>query len=101
MRDTVDSDARSHKSYVLGMLYYRFISENLTAYLNQQERAAGDAAFDYAQLDDASAEFGREATVSDKGFSSVPSELVQNVRARAAADVNLNETLERVFRDIA
>lgn len=37
MRDTVDSDARSHTSYVLGLLFYRFISENLTAYLNQQE----------------------------------------------------------------
>ncbi len=37
MRDTVDSDARSHTGYVLGMLFCRFISENLTAYLNQQE----------------------------------------------------------------
>lgn len=37
VRDTVDSDARSHTSYVLGMLFCRFISENLTAYLNQQE----------------------------------------------------------------
>lgn len=93
-------DGWDFKSYVLGMLFYRFISENLTAYLNAQERAAGEADFDYAQLGDADAEFGREVTVSDKGFYIVPSELFQNVRARAAGDVNLNETLERVFRDI-
>ena len=35
-------DGWDFKSYVLGMLFYRFISENLTAYLNRQERAAGD-----------------------------------------------------------
>ena len=36
-------DGWDFKSYVLGMLFYRFISENLTAYLNEQERKAGDA----------------------------------------------------------
>lgn len=34
-------DGWDFKSYVLGMLFYRFISENLTAYLNTQERKAG------------------------------------------------------------
>ena len=34
-------DGWDFKSYVLGILFYRFISENLTAYLNQQERQAG------------------------------------------------------------
>jgi len=38
------------KSYVLGILFYRFISENLTAYLNRLEREAGDEDFDYTQL---------------------------------------------------
>jgi HsdM-like protein len=33
-------DGWDFKSYVLGMLFYRFISENLTAYLNEQEREA-------------------------------------------------------------
>lgn len=41
------------KSYVLGILFYRFSSENLTAYLNVQERSAGDASFDDAVLLDA------------------------------------------------
>ncbi|MFJ6533529.1 type I restriction-modification system subunit M [Microbacterium sp. NPDC091662] len=93
-------DGWDFKSYVLGMLFYRFISENLTAYLNEGEREAGDAEFDYTQLPDAAAEFGRAETVAEKGFYIVPSELFANVRARAASDENLNETLERVFKNI-
>jgi len=93
-------DGWDFKSYVLGMLFYRFISENLTAYLNVQERAAGRAEFDYAGLPDADAEFGRRETVAEKGFYILPSELFANVRTRAARDENLNETLERVFRNI-
>ncbi|PKQ36231.1 MAG: type I restriction-modification system subunit M [Actinobacteria bacterium HGW-Actinobacteria-11] len=93
-------DGWDFKSYVLGMLFYRFISENLTAYLNKGEHEAGDAEFDYTHLPDAAAEFGREETVAEKGFYIVPSELFANVRARAASDENLNETLERVFKNI-
>ena len=43
-------DGWDFKSYVLGMLFYRFISENLAAYLNEQERKAGNPDFDYAHL---------------------------------------------------
>ncbi len=39
-------DGWDFKAYVLGTLFYRFISENLTAYLNEQERRAGSADFD-------------------------------------------------------
>lgn len=93
-------DGWDFKSYVLGMLFYRFISENLTAYINKGEHEAGDAEFDYVRLPDAAAEFGRAETVAEKGFYIVPSELFANVRARAASDENLNETLERVFKNI-
>jgi len=93
-------DGWDFKGYVLGMLFYRFISENLTDFLNGLERAANVPDFDYAQLSDGRAEFGRDVTVSDKGFYILPSELFANVRARAADDADLNETLERVFRNI-
>ncbi len=93
-------DGWDFKSYVLGMLFYRFISENLAAYLDREEHKAGDNSFDYAALPDAQAEFGRIETVAEKGFYILPSELFQNVRSRAAADENLNETLERVFAHI-
>ena len=88
------------KSYVLGMFFSRFISENLTAYINELERSAGEASFDYARMSDADAEFGRQETVAEKGFYILPSELFANVRKRAASDENLNETLERVFKHI-
>lgn len=93
-------DGWDFKSYVLGMLFYRFISENLASYINAAERAAGSADFDYASLPDSQAEFGRKVTVDEKGFYILPSELFQRVRATAAKDENLNETLERVFKHI-
>jgi len=93
-------DGWDFKSYVLGMLFYRFISENLVAYLNDQERRAGHPKFDYATLSDADALQGRQETVVEKGFYILPSQLFSNVRQRARHDANLNETLSRVFKDI-
>lgn len=93
-------DGWDFKSYVLGMLFYRFISENLTSYINRSERDAGEADFDYAKLPDSQAEFGRKETVEEKGVYILPSELFRSVRAKAAHDANLNETLARVFKNI-
>ena len=88
------------KSYVLGTMFYRYISENLTNYINAGEIEAGNTEFDYARLSDAEAEEAREGLIQEKGFFMLPSELFCNVRANAANDENLNETLERVFRNI-
>lgn len=93
-------DGWDFKTYVLGMLFYRFISENLTAYLNDLEHKAGNVGFDYTALPDKDAEFGRRETVAEKGFYILPSELFANVRQRARGDEHLNETLERIFRHI-
>ncbi len=93
-------DGWDFKTYVLGILFYRFISENLAAYLNDLERKAGLPDFDYAKLVDTEAEFGRNITVEEKGFYILPSELFENVRSGAPRDENLNETLERVFKNI-
>ena len=88
------------KQYVLGILFYRYISENIAAYINVGEHEAGDPSFDYANLSDEDAEQARVDLVATKGFFILPSELFKNVRARAAADENLNETLERIFKHI-
>ena len=93
-------DGWDFKQYVLGMLFYRYISENLAAYINEGEHAAGDTAFNYATLADSDAEQARDDLVKTKGFFILPSELFENVRKRAATDENLNETLESVFNDI-
>lgn len=93
-------DGWDFKNYVLGTMFYRYISENLTNYINRGERAAGNLDFDYAQMSDEDAEEAREGLVEEKGFFILPSELFCNVRAHASLDVNLNETLERVFHHI-
>ena len=93
-------DGWDFKNYVLGTMFYRYISENLTAFINQGEEEAGDVEFDYATLSDEEAEEAREDLVESKGFFILPSELFCNVRRRAANDPNLNETLEKVFRHI-
>ncbi len=93
-------DGWDFKSYVLGMLFYRFISENLTNYINADERRSGKKDFDYADLTDKEAEFGRADTVKEKGFYILPGELFVNVSKRAKDDSNLNETLSKVFDNI-
>lgn len=93
-------DGWDFKQYVLGILFYRFISENLTSYINADERRAGKKDFDYATLSNKEAEFGRADTVKEKGFYILPSELFVNVRKNARNDANLNETLTKVFRNI-
>ena len=93
-------DGWDFKSYVLGIMFYRYISENLTNYINADEIAAGNADFDYAKLSDEEAEQAREDLVQTKGFFILPSELFVNVRARAPQDDNLNMTMEAVFRHI-
>jgi len=55
-------DGWDFKQNVLGMLFYRFISENLTHYINEQERKV-DPNLDYAKLSDEQAEMGRADTV--------------------------------------
>lgn len=93
-------DGWDFKSYVLGMLFYRFISENLSDFLDRGEHDAGRLDFSFANLPDEDAEPVREDTVKEKGFYIPPSQLFENVRKRARGDANLNETIERVFKGI-
>jgi len=93
-------DGWDFKNYVLGTMFYRYISENLTAYINNGEAAAGNTGFDYVKMNDKDVEEAREDLVEEKGFFILPSELFCNVRANAAKDENLNETLERIFNHI-
>ncbi len=93
-------DGWDFKQYVLGILFYRFISENLTNYINTEERRAGSDSFEYAELSDEQAEFGRADTVKEKGFYILPSELYLNVTKNARDDANLNEKLSQIFKNI-
>lgn len=93
-------DGWDFKQYVLGMLFYRYISENITAYINQGEYEAGNKDFDYIKLSDEDAESARDDLVKTKGFFILPSELFHNLKLRAKDDENLNESLEAIFKNI-
>ena len=90
-------DGWDFKQYVLGFLFYRFISENLANYINKLEP---DTNFDYATLPDDQAEYGRNETLKEKGFYILPSELFINVRKKAKKDKDLNITLNNIFNNI-
>ncbi len=93
-------DGWDFKQYVLGMMFYRYISENLANYINEGELEAGNEGFDYAQLSDEEAEQARQDMVATMGFCILASELFCNVCKKAASDENLNMTLETAFRHI-
>ena len=93
-------DGWDFKQYILGIMFYRYISENITNYINEGERKAGDKNFDYAKLSDEEAESVREDLIKEKGFFILPSQLFCNVCKKAKDDENLNETLEKVFASI-
>ena len=88
------------KAYVLGAMFYRYISENITRCANINEWATGDMDFSYAELSDEVAAKGRSDLIHTKGFYIAPSELFENIHKRARDEHNLNEKLERILRNI-
>ena len=88
------------KSYVFVTMFYRYISENFTAYVNAGEHATGNSDFDYSKISDEDAEVARDGLIQEKGFFILPSELFCNVLKNARGNENLNETIEKVFNNI-
>lgn len=98
-------DGWDFKNYVLGTMFYRYISENICNYINEGEIESGNTDFDYAQMSDEDAEEARQGLVEEKGFFILPSELFCNIRNKANTDdewakEHLNEVLEKVFNNI-
>ena len=93
-------DGWEFKAYVLGSIFYRFISENICDYIHQLMKEAGQPDFDYANISDEMAENIRQKMVEEKGYFILPSQLFQNVIKTAEKDENLNERLTNIFRSI-
>lgn len=93
-------DGWEFKAYVLGSIFYRFISENMCDYIHQLMKDAGQPDFDYASISDEMAENIRQKMVEEKGYFILPSQLFQNVVQKADKDENLNEHLTNIFRSI-
>lgn len=93
-------DGWNFKAYVLGSIFYRFISENICDYIHKLMKDAGQPDFDYANISDEMAENIRQKMVEEKGYFILPSQLFQNVVKNADKDDNLNETLSKIFSSI-
>ena len=93
-------DGWEFKSYVLGSIFYRFISENICDYFNKRMHDFGYPDFNYVDMDDEQAMGGKDDAVQTKGFFILPSQLFQNVVKTAEKDENLNEHLTAIFRSI-
>ena len=94
-------DGWDFKQYILGILFYRFISEHMADYFDRAEHEAGDLEFRYADLSNQEAEQDfKPGTVEDKGFFILPSQLFENVVKNASQNENLNEELANIFQDI-
>lgn len=94
-------DGWDFKQYILGILFYRFISENISDYFDRAEHEAGDEEFRYADLsDDEALEDFKPGTVDEKGFFILPSQLFENVIKTAESNENLNTDLADIFKEI-
>lgn len=89
-------DGWDFKQYVLGTLFYRFISENFAAYIE-----GGDDSIDYAKLNDVviTPEIKDDA-IKTKGYFIYPSQLFSNVAASANTNESLNTDLATIFAAI-
>ena len=82
-------DGWDFKQYVLGALFYRFISENFSSYIE-----AGDDSICYAKLDDSViTDDIKDDAIKTKGYFIYPSQLFCNVAAKANTNDRLNADL--------
>lgn len=89
-------DGWDFKHFVLGALFYRFISENFTNYIE-----GGDDSINYANLsDEVITPEIKDDAIKTKGYFIYPSQLFVNVVATANTNKNLNTELKTIFTDI-
>lgn len=93
-------DGWDFKQYVLGLLFYRFISENIENYVNENQRKAGITDFQYRNISDEEALLGKTQILDEKGFFILPSELFYNIKKDADKNENLNVVISNVFKNI-
>lgn len=88
-------DGWDFKQYVLGMLFYRYLSESQVRFIQEQY----DLEDSFEKIDDEMfTDEVKRMIVSERGFFLLPSQLFSVVHAKARQDQNLNETLANVFK---
>ena len=93
-------DGWDFKAYVLGTLFYRYLCEHLVHVINTEQIEAGDEGFNYAELDDETAEDAREHYTEMLGYYIVPSQLFDALEEGSKTNQNLNIDLDKAFRAV-
>ncbi len=93
-------DGWDFKQYVLGLLFYRFISEYIENYVNNNQRKFGIKDFQYRNISDEEALLGKSQILEEKGLFILPSELFCNIRKGADKNENLNVVISNIFNNI-
>jgi type I restriction enzyme M protein len=91
-------DGWDFKQYVLGTLFYRFVSENFSSYIQ-----AGDESFNYSELPDTDSRISqknKDDTIKTKGYFIYPSQLFVNIAKNANTNESLNTDLAKIFSEI-
>lgn len=92
-------DGWDFKSYVLGIMFYRYISENLTNYINADEWESGDTEFDYTILSDEDAEQARDDMIRTKGLElRSKEELIEQFLERVNVNTNVESDRKEFVR---
>lgn len=101
LRGASGIEPNDFKNYILGFLFYRYLSEDFASYVNKEngviDSASGEA---YANLDDEHVMQWNESLVGEKGYFIKPSQLFVNVAKDAPRNDNLNEHLAATFSEI-
>ncbi|WP_061270636.1 type I restriction-modification system subunit M [Leptospira interrogans] len=89
-------DGWDFKQYVLGTLFYRFISENFTNYME-----GGDSSIQYSKLNDKKiTKEIKDDAIKTRGYFIYPSQLFANIVTKADKNERLNTDLAGIFKDI-
>jgi len=101
LRGASGIEPNEFKNYILGFLFYRYLSEDFASYVDQENNVQElSAAKAYTNLDDKDASEWTESLIGEKGYFIKPSQLFVNVAKDAPRNDNLNEYLAATFSEI-
>ncbi len=94
-------DGWDFKAYVLGLLFYRYISEKISKYITENERASGLVNYNYTDLEDSNIDLEfKRSIIQELGYFIAPSELFENLKNNGRHSVELCKELDTVLKSI-
>lgn len=101
LRGASGIEPNDFKNYILGFLFYRYLSEDFASYVDRENGVEDPASPEaYASLDDSAVAEWAPALIGEKGYFIKPSQLFANMAQDAPRNDDLNEHLAATFSDI-